>query len=258
MIKTTWRLMLISVCLIVLTGLAQPIGLAATPAIDPQACAPLPPPSGTIVNVSTVSQLKNAVNSAVAGTTSGLPTARTTSTACICGLISQRHLALGQRHREAVMLDGNYQTTEIIQVVASNVTIADLTLREAYYHPIHVISGEDADTLNTLIYNVHIIDPGEQAIKINPAARRLFHRQRRHCLFPHRVDRAGGRTSATTATPAASTRINPQLDHPRQSDRRLLVQQRSSEHGIHLWRSCREPSWSATSCGTMRAASALG
>lgn len=72
-------------------------------------------------------------------------------------------------NREAVILDGNYLTTEIIQIVASQVTVADLTLREAYYHPIHVMSSEAGDTRNTLLYNLHIIDPGEQAIKINPA-----------------------------------------------------------------------------------------
>ena len=38
--------------------------------------------------------------------------------------------------RDAVVLDGNYVTTEIVQVVASDVTVADLTLREAWDHPI--------------------------------------------------------------------------------------------------------------------------
>ena len=47
-------------------------------------------------------------------------------------------------------------------------TIADLTIREAATHPIHVVSTDGADTINTLIYNVHIVDPREQAIKINP------------------------------------------------------------------------------------------
>jgi len=70
--------------------------------------------------------------------------------------------------REAVVLDGNYLTTEIVQVVASNVTVADLTLREAYDHPIHVMPSESAATNGTLVYNVHVIDPGQQAIKVNP------------------------------------------------------------------------------------------
>jgi hypothetical protein len=71
-------------------------------------------------------------------------------------------------NREAVVLDGNYTTTEIVQITASNVTVADLTLREAFDHPIHVMSTSSASTDGTLIYNVHIVDPGQQAIKINP------------------------------------------------------------------------------------------
>ncbi|MCU7954884.1 MAG: hypothetical protein KZQ64_16070 [gamma proteobacterium symbiont of Bathyaustriella thionipta] len=69
--------------------------------------------------------------------------------------------------RESVILDGNYQTTEIFQVVASDVTLADLTLKRAQDHPIHVMGGSNSDVENTLISNIHIIDPGEQAIKIN-------------------------------------------------------------------------------------------
>src|SRR4030095_4344646 len=71
---------------------------------------------------------------------------------------------------QGVVLDGNYMTTEIVQVVASNVTVAELTVREAYNHPIHVMSSAVAHTLNTQIYRVRVIDGAEQAIKINPAA----------------------------------------------------------------------------------------
>jgi hypothetical protein len=71
-------------------------------------------------------------------------------------------------NREAVILDGNYESTEIITVAASDVTVADLTITRPYTHAIHVMSTDEGDTLNTLIYNVHIIDPREQGIKINP------------------------------------------------------------------------------------------
>jgi hypothetical protein len=70
-------------------------------------------------------------------------------------------------NRDAVVLDGNYVTTEIVVVAASNVTIADLTLKRAMFHPIHVTAGSSTNTENTLIYNVHVIDAGQQAIKIN-------------------------------------------------------------------------------------------
>ena len=69
---------------------------------------------------------------------------------------------------EAVIIDGGYNTTEIVTVAASDVTIAELTLQKAYTHPIHVTSSSLGDTTGTLIYRVNIIDPRQQAIKINP------------------------------------------------------------------------------------------
>lgn len=71
-------------------------------------------------------------------------------------------------NRDLVTLDGEYATTEIFQIVANNVTIRDLTLKRAMDHPIHIMGSEDSDIIGTIIHNVHIIDPGQQAIKINP------------------------------------------------------------------------------------------
>jgi hypothetical protein len=68
---------------------------------------------------------------------------------------------------------------------ASNVVIADLTLREAYDHPIHV-SGNPAPITGTLLHNLRLVDPGQQAIKINPVgqgaptAARSVQRDRAH------------------------------------------------------------------------------
>jgi hypothetical protein len=132
-------------------------------------CPPLAPPTGNIVDVSTVSQLQNAVNNSPSGTTIRIAD----GTYNLDGVYLRFDtpgltLRSASGNRDAVVLDGNYITGEIVQIIASTVTIADLTLREAYYHPIHVMSSDTADTENTLIYNVHIVDPGEQAIKINP------------------------------------------------------------------------------------------
>ena len=66
---------------------------------------------------------------------------------------------------QGVVLDGNYITTEIIQVAASNVTIAEITLRR---RTITRSTSRPAPTHGTKIYRVRVIDPGEQAIKINP------------------------------------------------------------------------------------------
>ncbi|HTP08120.1 MAG TPA: hypothetical protein VMP08_07715, partial [Anaerolineae bacterium] len=123
MIKITLRLILVGLCLITLAGAAQPIGLAATPAISPQACAPLPPPSDTIVTVSTVSQLVNAVNTATSGTTIRIADGTYNLNGEYLRLaVPNVTLRSASGNREAVVLDGNYQTTEIVQIVASNVT----------------------------------------------------------------------------------------------------------------------------------------
>lgn len=128
-------------------------------------------PTGATVTVETAQEIYDAVNTAASGTTI---------------LIADGTYNLGQSgyylwidtpgitlrsesgDRETVILDDNYTGSEIITVATSNVTIAELTIMRAGTHPIHVVSTDRGDTLNTLIYNVHIIDPGQQAIKVNP------------------------------------------------------------------------------------------
>ncbi len=69
--------------------------------------------------------------------------------------------------REKVILDGGYVTAETIQIAASGVTVSDITLKRAKYHLIHVMATSTSDANNTVIKNVHLIDPGQQAVKIN-------------------------------------------------------------------------------------------
>jgi hypothetical protein len=132
-------------------------------------CPPLDPPSGNVVNVANVTQLQNAVNTSPSGTTI-LVADGTYDLHGIALWFNNPNVTLrsASGDREAVVISGNYETTEIITIAASNVTIADLTLQRADTHPIHVVSTASADTTGTLIYNVHIVDPTEQAIKINP------------------------------------------------------------------------------------------
>jgi hypothetical protein len=78
------------------------------------------------------------------------------------------------RDRDAVILDANNALGEIFLVAASNTTIAHMTVTRAYWHPIHVTGGSAANTENTLIYDVAVIDPGQQAIKINPSGEGFY------------------------------------------------------------------------------------
>ena len=68
-------------------------------------------------------------------------------------------------YRENVILDGQYSAGEIIYIEATNVTIADLTVKRAYYHAIHVVGGGH----HAMLYNLHIIDAKEQFVKVNPS-----------------------------------------------------------------------------------------
>ncbi|MBN2369140.1 MAG: hypothetical protein JXO72_01490 [Vicinamibacteria bacterium] len=132
-------------------------------------CAALPPPAGTIVRVATVNELVAAVNGATAGTTIVIANGTYALNGAYLRIDTPGvTLRSESSDRDSVVLDGDYVTTEIVQIAASNVTVADLTLREAYDHPIHVVSTSGANTDDTLIHNVRIIDPGQQAIKVNP------------------------------------------------------------------------------------------
>jgi len=121
--------------------------------------------------VSTVAELQSAINNANIG---GDPDIRIVDgTYYLDGVylqISRNGISVKSEsgNRENVVLDGGYVTTEIFQIIASNTTIANLTLQKAQDHPIHIMGGDNSDISGVVISNVHIIDPGQQAIKINP------------------------------------------------------------------------------------------
>lgn len=137
-------------------------------------CPALPSPTGITINGTPDDNLQELLSKAAPGTTigleSGIYTLDGTSLRIETEGITLRGLS---GSRETVILDGGYLSDELIQITASNTTIADLTLQKARHHPIHVTPAH-SDIVNTLIYNVHVIDPGQQAIKINPNAERTY------------------------------------------------------------------------------------
>ena len=232
---------------------AAPAETAVLPVTSPEAharlspaaaamCPPLAPASGAVVNIDTVAELENAVNTAAPGDTILIADGVYNLDGVYLRIdVPNVALRSASSNREAVILDGNYITTEIIQIVASDVTVADVTLREAYNHPIHVMTTDVGDTLNTLIYNVHLIDPGEQAIKINPAADDTYpddgviacsHLELTDAGRPH--IRNNCYTGGIDAHQAEGWVIRDNLIEGFWCDNGL------SEHGIHLWRGCRD------------------
>ncbi len=212
------------------------------PAQDTSACPPLPPPSGKVVTASSVAGLESAVNNATSGTTILLADGYYNLDGVYL-LFDTPGVTLrsASGNPQAAVLDGNYLTTEIIQIVASDVTIADLTLREAYNHPIHVMSTANSHTLNTLIYNVHIIDPGQQAIKINPVPGGFYTDD--GVIACSRIEltdagRAHIRDNCYTGgVDAHQSRGWTVRDNLIQG---FWCQAGLSEHAIHLWRGCRD------------------
>ncbi len=69
---------------------------------------------------------------------------------------------------EAVILDGAYETNEMIFIRADDVTIAHVTITHAVDHGIHVTGGAGDNTERTVLYGLRLIDHGEQFVKVNP------------------------------------------------------------------------------------------
>ncbi len=138
-------------------------------------------------------------------------------------------------NRAGVVLDGAYASGELISIQASNTVVADLTLKRAYYHPIHV-SGPDVPISGVLIHNVHIIDPGEQAVKVNPVGEGTVDRSTLQCSHIELTDagrphiRNNCYTGGLDAHAATGWRVW------RNRIEGFWCDEGLSEHGIHLWR----------------------
>lgn len=222
---------------------ASQVRISQTMKAASSACPPLPPPGGNIVNVSTVSQLESAVNNAASGATILIADGTYNLNGVYLRIAAPGvTLRSAGGNREAVILDGNYQTTEIVQVVASHVTVADVTLREAYYHPIHVMSTGSANITNTLIYNVHIVDPGEQAIKINPVDGG-YHTDQGVIACSHIELTDAGRPHIRNNCYTGGIDAHQSRDWVIRDNliEGFWCASGLSEHGIHLWRTCRDP-----------------
>jgi hypothetical protein len=135
-------------------------------------CHPVPAPTGPIVDVDP-SMDDDTLRQTAAGLSPGdtLRFAAGTYTLGAAGYL--RITAPGVTlvgatgDRDDVVLDGQYQTTEVVQILADDVTLAHLTIRRAWDHPVHVMGDGDDGTTGTWIHDIRVVDPGQQAIKVN-------------------------------------------------------------------------------------------
>jgi len=161
----------------VLTLLAV-VAMTAAPAsggpVDP--APPLPPPSGRVVQVKTESELRAAVAAVTSNTTIVVApgTYRLTRSLYFRGV---RNVTLrgASNDRDATVLVGagmrNERHGDVPYGVwagdgVEDLMVANLTLRDFYFHPIILNAG----VTRARIYNVHLIDAGQQFLKSNPGA----------------------------------------------------------------------------------------
>ena len=138
---------------------------------------PLPPPAGAVVNVSTEPQLQAAVRSLASNTTIVIApgTYVLTSTLYVRGVTNVGIRGATDNADDVVlvgpgMAEPSYGSVPFgiwTGLGVDGITIANLTIRDLYFHTIIFNDG----TENPRVYNVHLIDAGEQFIKVNPDGR---------------------------------------------------------------------------------------
>ena len=149
---------------------------ASTAAARPARPAPpLPAPGGAVVNVSTEGQLQSAVQHLASNTTIVIApgTYVLSSTLWVNGTFTNIGIRGATDNADDVVLVGpgmaepNFGGVPFGIWTGGNiqgVTIANLAIRDIYYHPIIFNAG----TQSPRVYNVHLLDAGQQFIKSNP------------------------------------------------------------------------------------------
>jgi hypothetical protein len=133
--------------------------------------------SAAIVDVSTVSQLQSAVANLTSGTTIRVAAGRyqLTQELRIRNGVQQVALVGATGNRDDVVIVGSGMKTPGVNIAlkvenAQDVRIADLSIGEAYWHPIQLQGEAGAERIR--ISNVRVFDAGQQFIKstVNPQA----------------------------------------------------------------------------------------
>ena len=219
----------------------------APPVVAQQSCDALPPPSGNVIDVypGDVGTLDDTVAAATSGDTILLHDGTYDLRDPLHFSISGVSLRSASGNRDTVVIDGGYtagtgyETDFLIQIAASDVTIADLTLRYAYYHPIHIY-GPGTPITGILIHNVRIIDPGEQAIKINPVGAGFIDNGTIECCSIELTD--FGRTQIRNSCYTGGIDAHQAWGWVvrRNYIEGFWCEEGLSEHGIHFWKGCRD------------------
>jgi hypothetical protein len=140
-----------------------------------ESAPPLPPPTGTVVQVSSEPQLQAAVRAIASNTTILIApgTYRLTRSLAMSGPLANVAIRGATRNRDEVTLvgPGMMSGSDVRFGVwtgagVTGITIANLTIRDVPRHAIVFNPG----TQRPHVYNVRLVDSGDQFIKSNPEA----------------------------------------------------------------------------------------
>ncbi|MEM7152134.1 MAG: hypothetical protein AAF799_04790 [Myxococcota bacterium] len=137
----------------------------------PDPCAPLPPPTGTVITVGPeqAAELPDIVEAAPEGSTVVL----TPGTYLIDRALYPNAPGITVRSStgqpEDVLIDGQRLASTIFTIQQSDVMVAELTLARPTDHLVHVTGSETAAADRVQGYRLHLIDPIAAAFKVNPS-----------------------------------------------------------------------------------------
>lgn len=208
-------------------------------------CAPWPEGQGPVIAVTPAqaAELPGIVAGAASGTTIalapgtydlsfGAPIHVTTPGLTLRGMGGDR---------DAVILDAAYGTGELLLVEASDTTIVDMTLQRAFWHPIHVTGGASAEITGVTIYNVKVIDPGQQAIKINASPSEHYADEGLiACSWIELTDAGRPMIKDNCYTGGVDAHSAWGWTIRDNTIRGFWCDQGLSEHAVHMWVTCRD------------------
>lgn len=144
----------------------------------------LPPSAGTSVTLSPAAGV-SAINSAIAAATGPTTIYLSNGTYNIPAgtyiQVTKPDITIRSLsgNRDLVIINGTGMHSQSgdyhgIQIAKGNCTIADLTIQNIDCHPIQINFNTTSDIDHVLIHNVHIVDGGQQLIKVNVSGTGMF------------------------------------------------------------------------------------
>jgi len=131
-------------------------------------CSPLPAPSGAVVSVAANDDLAAAVAAASAGDTLEL-SAGTYSISPPLHIDKALTLRSATGDASSVTIDGGYAAGHVVEIAASDVTLAHLTIAHAYDDLVHV-EPVDSDLSGIRLHDLSLVDPGVRAVRVQGTA----------------------------------------------------------------------------------------